>query len=67
MKFGEKIRKQRIERGLTQAELGKKLGVGRMVISNWEHGQVSNISVSKIWAMANLFGVMPHCLIEEEK
>lgn len=67
MELGEEIRKQRLERGLTQAELGQKLGVGRRVISKWEHGHVSDISVSKIRSMANLFGVTPCCLIEEEK
>ena len=35
-KFGEKLRSLRIEAGLTQGELGEKIGYGKTAISNYE-------------------------------
>lgn len=37
-KTGELIEKYRKEKGLTQSELAKKLGVSNTAISKWEHG-----------------------------
>lgn len=37
-KIGELIEKYRKEKGLTQSELAKKLGVSNTAISKWEHG-----------------------------
>ena len=38
MEIGEKIRRIRIERGLTQEELAEKVYVTRQTVSNWETG-----------------------------
>lgn len=38
MTFGEKLRKYRKEKGLTQAELARKAGLGLKTISNYESG-----------------------------
>ena len=38
MTFGEKLRKARKEKGLTQAELAKKAGLGLRTITNYEKG-----------------------------
>lgn len=38
MTFGEKLRKHRKEKGLTQAELAKKAGLGLRTIINYEKG-----------------------------
>lgn len=38
MRFGEKLRKSRIEKGLTQAQLAKQAGLGLKTISNYESG-----------------------------
>jgi transcriptional regulator with XRE-family HTH domain len=37
--FGENVRRARIEKAWSQAELGEKLGVGQGTISNWELGR----------------------------
>ena len=39
MKLGEKILKLRKQKGLSQEELGEKVGVTRQTISNWELGE----------------------------
>lgn len=52
----KRIRLLRKELGLTQAELGDKLGVIKQTISSWETG-VSNPSNEALTAMSKLFGV----------
>jgi len=41
--LGEYIRKWRMEKGLFQKELAKKLGVAEMTIVNWEKGRTKPI------------------------
>ena len=65
MTIGEKIKSQRKALGLTQTELGAKLGVQKNAVSKWECGRVDDIPSSKIKAMAQLFGVQPSFLIED--
>ncbi|WP_289227713.1 helix-turn-helix transcriptional regulator [Parabacteroides goldsteinii] len=38
MTFGEKVKKARKELGLTQTELGDKIGVSRRTITSHEYG-----------------------------
>ncbi len=40
MTFGEKVRKLRTEKGLSQADLGKLLGISKRTILNYETGAV---------------------------
>ncbi len=65
MSVGEKIKEKRRELGLTQTELGEKLGVQKNAVSKWETGRVDDIPGSKIRAMAALFGVTPSWLIDD--
>lgn len=67
MTLGEKIRAHRKALGLTQTELGEKLGVKVNAVSKWECGRVEAIPTSKIKALANLFDVPPSYLIDDEK
>ena len=67
MTIGEKIKTQRLGLGLTQTELGEKLGVQKNAVSKWECGRVDDIPTSKIKAMAQLFGVDPSYLIDDAK
>lgn len=64
MTVGEKIKQQRKALGLTQTELGERLGVQKNAVSKWETGRVDDIPGSKIRAMAELFGVAPSYLID---
>lgn len=66
MTIGEKIKMQRKSLGLTQTELGAKLGVQKNAVSKWECGRVDDIPGSKIKVMAQLFGVQPSYLIDDK-
>ena len=67
MTIGDKIRLHRKALGLTQTELGEKLGVKTNAVSKWECGRVDDIQTSKIKAMAKLFDVQPSYLIDEKQ
>ena len=41
--LGERIKKWRLERGLFQVDLAKKIGVSEMTIVNWEKGRTKPI------------------------
>ncbi len=69
MKMGEIIRKLRLERGMTQEQLGKVIGVQKSAIRKYENGSVQNIKRSSIKKLADFFGVSPSYLLgyaEEE-
>jgi HTH-type transcriptional regulator/antitoxin HipB len=44
--LGEAIRRARRQRGLTQAELGDRLGVGRMTVSRLEKGESVSVETA---------------------
>lgn len=67
MTVGEKIKSLRESMNLTQTELGERLGVKKNAVSKWECGRVEDIPTSKIKAMANLFGVKPSYLIDDDE
>lgn len=67
MTLGNKIRMHRKRLGMTQTELGEKLGVKVNAVSKWECGRVEDIPTSKIKALANLFEVPPSYLIDDEE
>lgn len=66
MNLGEKIKYYRKRLGLSQEELGQRLGVKFSAVSKWERGQVENIPASRLRMMADLFGVTPASLIDDE-
>lgn len=55
-----KIRKLREDRGITQAQLSEKLGVGRSAVAMWETG-CAKPSADKLPKLAKLLG----CTIDE--
>ena len=55
MTLGEKIRFYRKRADITQAELGKLLGVQDSAVSKWEKGRVDNLTISQIQTMAEVF------------
>lgn len=65
MTVGMKIKTLRKAAGMTQTELGDRLGVKKNAVSKWECGRVDDIPSSKIKAMAALFHVRPSDLIDE--
>ena len=40
MKFNERLKTLRLEKGITQKDLGKMIGVGRTTISEYESGKI---------------------------
>ena len=59
MTMGERIYQLRKQQKMTQAELAKRLGVGRSAILKYEKGEVKNIPYDSIKKMATIFGVTP--------
>lgn len=66
--MGKRIAQKRVECGLTQEELGKKLNpaVTRQSISRWEQGAIADIKRSHIAQMAQILGVSPVWLMGYE-
>lgn len=60
--IGIKIKQLREELGITQSELGQKLGVVKQTISSWENN-VSNPNNEAIALMANIFNVSTDYLL----
>lgn len=60
---GERIKKLRKERGLTQQELGQMLGVQKSAIAKYENGRVPNLKKETIAKLAEIFHVTPNYLL----
>lgn len=63
MKIGEKIRTARLEKGMTQEELGQLLGVQKSAIAKYENGRVVNIKRSVLKKISDVLGIRPSELI----
>ena len=57
MKFGEKLRKYRTDKNLTQAELAKLIGVGVNTICNYESGKTYPQNREVYKKLADVLGV----------
>ena len=69
MTMGERIKQLRRQKGLTQEELGKYIGVKKAAIMKYEKGNVQNMKRSSIETLSKLFDVTPSylmCLEENE-
>ncbi|MCQ2059752.1 MAG: helix-turn-helix domain-containing protein [Bacteroidaceae bacterium] len=58
-KIGERIKKLRKERGMTQEQVGTILGVQKATVQKYEKGSVSNIKPETIEKIAEVFEVSP--------
>lgn len=67
--MGNIIKKLRIEKGITQEELAKVVGLQRSAIAKYELGIVDNMKQTTIKIMADYFNVKPSYLmgLEEEQ
>ena len=66
MEVGQKIKKARLERGLTQQELGSIIGVQKSAIAKYESGRVVNIKRSTLQKIAKALNIRPSELIFNE-
>ena len=63
--FGERLKKLRIQKGLSQEELGKRLGVSKQTVSNWEIENVTP-SLDMFENVVRLFDTTPNYLLGYE-
>jgi transcriptional regulator with XRE-family HTH domain len=60
---GEKIKYLRQLVGMSQEELGRRVGVQRAAINKYEKGSVTNIPIATIEKIAKVFDVSPTYLV----
>ena len=60
---GTRIRELRTLAGLSQEELGRRVGVQRAAINKYEKGSVTNIPIHTIEKMASVFDVSPTYIV----
>ena len=56
IKIGERIKEYRLEKGLSQAQLGKSIGVSQKAVDYWERS-VNEPKASYIIALVKLFDI----------
>lgn len=61
--IGEKIHYLRKLSGMSQEELGKRIGVQRAAINKYEKGTVENIPIKSIEQIARVFDVSPTYIV----
>lgn len=66
MTVGERIKTYRLNRGWTQEELGKQLGVGKAAIQKYESGQVQNLKSTTIKTLCEIFNARPFDFIFDD-
>jgi len=67
MTKGERIKKLRIEKGITQSDMAKALNTTKQAISKYENGIVTNIPSDKIEGMAKLLNSTPEYILGWEQ
>ena len=65
--MGEILKEFRLERGLTQEEVGKIIGVQKAAIQKYEKGDVENMKQESIKILASYYGVTTDFLLGVEK
>ena len=65
MEIGQKIKQARIEKGLTQEELGNLVGLQKSAIAKYENGRVVNIKRSTLQKLAQALDLRGSDLIIE--
>lgn len=67
MDIGNKIRNARINKGMTQEELGNLLGVQKSAVAKYENGRIVNIKRSTLKKISDVLDIRPSELIFEEQ
>lgn len=57
------IKQARLEKGLTQDELAKYVGVGKSAVAKWENGRVSEIGRTNLKKLSEALGLRPTQLL----
>lgn len=62
MTFGERLKAERIKKGVTEVEVAKALGIGQAFVSKLENG-IKNPSNGMLIALAKYYGVTTDYLL----
>ena len=65
--IGSLIKQARLEKGLTQEEVAKYVGVGKSAVAKWENGRVSEIKRSNLQKLSEALGLKPTQLLGDIK
>ena len=65
MELGQKIKETRLQKGLTQEDLGKIVGLQKSAIAKYENGRVVNIKRSTLQKLAKALDLRGSDLIIE--
>lgn len=65
MEIGQKIKQARLEKGLTQEELGNLVGLQKSAIAKYENGRVVNIKRSTLQKLAKALDLRGSDLVIE--
>lgn len=63
---GNYIKELRLNKGMTQEELGNVIGVKKAAVQKWESGMVQNLKRSTIKHLADFFKVSPAGFIDDD-
>lgn len=63
--LNKRIKSLRLNRGYSQVELAKRLGVSKQAVSNWENDNIQP-SIEMLIRLADLFGVTTDYLLGRE-
>jgi len=63
IQIGQIIKQKRQELGMTQTELGQKMGVGKTAVAKWEAGKVKNLKRDALPLLADILRISPLALI----
>ena len=66
MEIGEKIKEKRCEIGISQTELGKRMGVTRSTVCKVEKGAEANLTIDRIRTFADALGCSVYDLIDAQ-
>lgn len=64
--IGQALQQTRLRSGITQAELGKALGVQRVTVSRWERGERS-LDLTTLLTIARLLRINPEALLPGDR
>ncbi|MCI8604184.1 MAG: helix-turn-helix domain-containing protein [Ruminiclostridium sp.] len=65
--IGAYIKQLRTERGMTQSELGKIIGVQKAAVQKWENGTVRNLKRKTVLKLSEYFGVAPATFVDDQE
>lgn len=66
MTIGERLKRLRIEKGLTQEEVGNTLGITKAAVQKYENGTITNFRSDTIRKLCKLFGIAPAYFIFDD-